>query len=138
MTRKMAWFPSFQESVIHATLLNLGMLSSKLPWHMIIERASTVKTLFASDKTKSLFSTKNLLHCMEEHNIGSQLPNEAEDLKRISFLPALQRPQNYPKDIIWAGSGQTLICSNQLLREVHYNNHKIYRLVGSQRVVVSQ
>ena len=64
MTRKMAWFPCFQESVIHATLLNLGMLSSKLPWHMIIERASAVKTLFASDKTKSLFRTKNLLHCI--------------------------------------------------------------------------
>ena len=135
---KDSMFPisSFQENLIHATLVELGMLTSKLPWHMIVERASTVKALYASDKTKALCRTQYLLHFMEEHIIASVLPNEAEDLKHISFLPVLQRPRNYPKDLSWAGSRETLLCSNQLLRETY--SHKIYHLVGSQKMILSQ
>ena len=129
---------SFHHYQILASLSKLGMLSSKLPWLMIIERARTVKELYHADKrVEALKRTKILLKCMEENVNEHGLPDEAHCIKTIPFLPALQKPMKYPKILEWAGKCQSLLHSTQLLREIHYG-YQISNLVGSERVIVSQ
>ena len=112
---------SFHHYQILASLSNLGMLSSKLPWLMIIERARTVKELYHADKrVEALKRTKILLKCIEENVNEHGLPDEAHCIKTIPFLPVLQKPMKYPNILEWAGKCQSLLHSTQLLIEIHH------------------
>ena len=110
---------SFNKDIVRVTLLRLGAISSQLPWHMVIERANTVKELYASNREKALMRTKLLISCIDTNlkYSGSleSLPPEANELTKIAFLPVLQRPKSYPRELKWAGNNKILLSSSQLL-----------------------
>ena len=100
----------FRGSIVLGALQELGMLSSKLPnWDMVMERAGTISELYKSDKDKALERVELLLHCFPHPDLP---PPELSD--RV-FLPILQRPRDYPRELIWKGTGHHLLSSSGLL-----------------------
>ena len=104
---------------------------------MIIERARTVIEIYFLQKKRALQRTKLLLSCIQDQvGLQATLSHEASRLKEIPFLPVLQKPGNYPDELNWAGNGQTLLCSSELLMESDSKKNGL--LFGSQKVIVSQ
>ena len=127
---------TFSQDIVSVTLRSLGAITSRLPWHMVIERANTVKELYASNTEKALMRTKLLMSCININLRYSEcLAPEANELTEISFLPILHKPKGYPRELEWAGDSQTLLCSSQVLLDTYKHNSK---LVGSSACLVSQ
>ena len=100
----------FQGSIVLGALQELGMLSSKLPnWDMVMERAGTISELYKSDKDKALERVELLLHCFPHPDLPPP------DLSDIAFLPILQKPHDYPRELIWKGTGHHLLSNSGLL-----------------------
>lgn len=123
---------SFKVVTVMGALQELGMVSNKLPWGMIIERAKTVSEMYRVDRDKALKRTELLLHCIEEIETPI-LPSEAEELYKTPFLPVLQKPHDYPLELDWKGSGQGLLSSSQVL----VGSSNIQLLAGSIAWIVS-
>ena len=126
---------SFGSDIIRIKLLRLGAISSQLPWNMVVERAKSVKKLYASNKEKALKRTNLLIHCIDTNlkqpNLRLSLPQE---LTGIHFLPILQKPSDYPSELNWEGNSKTLLSSLQVISYTKQNP----LLVGSRTCIISQ
>ena len=132
---------SFRVPIVEGALQELGMISSakRFPWAMIIERAKTVNVVYKKDRIKALERTRLLLRCIEEKqsvfDSNTQLLSP-EELFRIPFLPVLQKPQDYPQELLWKGSGHDLLSASKVL--VYSSKFRSLHLVaGSTSCIVS-
>ena len=125
--------------MIHGALIRLGMISSSMPWSMLIERASSISDQYSSDKHKALRRVKIILECTNA-NLSQQSilfldtvpPQEARQLSVIKFLPVLQKPSEYP--LQWCGEDTDLLSPREMLR---YSDRNIV-MVGSQLPLVCE
>ena len=129
---------SFMDPLIKTTLMKFGMIWSKLPWDLLVDRARTVKSMYNSDKTTALTRTTILLDCISKNVDNQELPQEAHAISQIPMFPVLQRPQYYPKCLLWAGTRKTLLCCDDLITDIGHGNQRMHLLVGSQKCIVSQ
>ena len=106
-------------------LLDLGMISSYIPWDMLIERAQTVQKLYLTDRTKALARVRIILSAKTQ---GKE-PTDGTILASIPFLPVMQKPaENY--FLSWKGDECSLglMCGKELVRA---------RREGDQNVTIS-
>ena len=126
--------------VIHGALAQLGMISSSMPWSMLIERARSISGQYSSDKNKALKRVKIILDCTKANLLRPQQyvldfdsgHEESRQLSAIKFLPVLQKPSEYP--LQWCGEGTDLLSPREMLRHSEHN----VLLVGSQLPLVCE
>ena len=121
--------------MIHGALIKLGMISSSMPWSMLIERARSISDQYSSDKHKALRRVKIILDCTNANLLQQSLlclPQEASQLSVIKFLPVNQKPSEYP--LQWCGEDIDLMSPKEMLR---YSERNIV-LVGSQLPLVCE
>ena len=117
---------------------NLGLISSNLPWSIIIDSAMTIGTIFTGDKCKALNRVKSIIKGIEEkiHNSTSSTEQtiiaEIETLKSIQFLPIVSKPDHYI--LPWKGEEHHLLSPSQV---ISMNISKARALVGSQKAIVN-
>ena len=135
---------SFKVPIVEGGLQELGMITTvdKLPWDMITERARSVSVVYKSNKVEALERSKLLLHCLEEKltpglEYGTlTLPPGSEELYSIPFLPVLPKPQDYPQELPWNGSGHDLLSASEVLM---YSSklRSVHLVAGSTSCIVS-
>ena len=126
--------------LIYGVLIQLGMISSSMPWSMLIERARTISDQYSSNKHKALRRVKIILDCTSDNLLRSQqsvvFPDpgneESRQLSAIKFLPVLQKPSEYP--LQWCGEDTDLLSPKEMLRYSECN----VLLVGSQLPLVCE
>ena len=126
--------------MIRGVLIQLGMISSSMPWSMLIERARSISGQYSSDKNKALRRVKIILDCTNDNLLRSQQyvaflnpgHEESRQLSAIKFLPVLQKPSEYP--LQWCGEGTDLLSPREMLRHSERN----VLLVGSQLPLVCE
>ena len=94
-----------QRELSLAALTKLGILKDVLPWSMLIERATTIPTLYQTNPYKAMRRASLVI-------LGStaELPvDNIDSLAKIPFLPVLSKPTGYL--LSWKG-----INHNQLMR----------------------
>ena len=125
--------------MIHGALIRLGMISSSMPWSMLIERASSISDQYSSDKHKTLRRVKIILECTHANlsqpsilYLNTLPPQEARQLSVITFLPVMQKPSEYP--LQWCGEDTDLLSPKEMLRYSERNTV----MVGSQLPLVCE
>ena len=120
-------------------LFDLGMLSEKLSYTDVVERAETVTRLFHKDKPKALRRIKLILKTIQFNmkDVSQNPPNVTLDT--ISFLPVLQKPHEYP--LTWAGESDHLLCGKDLVlcsdsRKFSDNTNAV--IAGSQVAILNE
>lgn len=126
---------SLRVPIVEGALQELGMISSakRLPWAMVIDRVGTVSAMYEDDEIKALERAKQLLRCIEEKCLDASDSPPPEELFRIPFLPVLQKPQDYPQELAWKGSGKSLLSASEVLA---YST-KQHLIAGSMACIVS-
>ena len=127
--------------MIHGALIRLGMISSSMPWSMLIERAKSIWDQYSTDKHKALKRVKLILECTDTNLLKTQQsilaidhepPQEPRELSVITFLPVMQKPPEYP--LQWCGEGTDLLRPKEMLSYSESNTF----LVGSQLPIVCE
>ena len=127
--------------MIHGALIQIGMISSSLPWSMLIERARSIWDQYSTDKHKVLKRVKLILECTDANLLKTQQsiqdfdhepPQEPSELSVIKFLPVMQKPPEYP--LQWCGEGTDLLSPKEMLRYSELNT----LLAGSQLPIVCE
>ena len=130
-------FDEFQnDKLIHIALSELNIITSILPWHMIVQRANTIPLLFSRDDTKlkSMRRSSLVLKCIgDQITCSHESQFNSEQLTNIAFIPVLKRPQDYPNCLKWSGDNQSLFVSKSLLQ-----GNKNIMLAGSQVCIVME
>ncbi|XP_076434838.1 sacsin-like [Babylonia areolata] len=111
----------FCDHMILLRLSALGMITSELPWEMVLERAESVSVLNAdvNTETESLARASYLIEYLSVSSslssgtrLGKCPPSVAESLSRTPFLPVLPKPDDWL--FPWAGDtppGSRLLAS---------------------------
>ena len=127
--------------MIHGALIRLGMISSSMPWSMLIERARSIWDQYSTVKHKALKRVKLILECTDTTLLKTQQsildfdhepPQESRELSAIKFLPVMQKPPEYP--LQWYGEGIDLLSPKEMFRYSERNT----LLVGSQLPIVCE
>ena len=132
--------------ILQAALRDLGTICKNLSWHMVVERAESIKTLYEKEREKALKNIAIILQCVDNNlntqplqlvtgaKVSSSLPITAKQLTKIPFLPVMDhRPVTYPDKITWFGNDHTLLCSGELLLGVCNVKH-----AGSKAAIVNE
>ena len=97
-----------QRELSSAGLKNLGMLNNILPWNMLLERATSVPTLYQSSPMRAM----KRAHLVISASTASTEGNIS--LSKIPFLPVLTKPPDY--FLPWKETGQhELMCGEDLM-----------------------
>ena len=128
----------YSNNLICQAMWDLGLISSNLPWSIIIDSAMTIGTIFTGDKCKGLNRVKCIIKGIEEkiHNstysTEQTIVAELETLKSIQFLPIVSKPDHYI--LPWKGEEHHLLSPSQV---ISMNILKARALVGSQKAIVN-
>ena len=114
-------------------LEQLGMVSERISWSEICDRARSVKIVAATSGYKALERTRNLIKYLKENieKLSKPDPSSISDLRSIEFLPFIPtRPDGY--ELQWEGSRlkKQLFAPNDVFLSSEKN------LVGSSCVIV--
>ena len=90
-----------QNNLLTQSLAKLGLMKS-LSWTLIIDRANCIQKWCNENQKEGLNRLVILLDCIKE-NCNSELPDRSIEnkLRKIPFLPVMEKPQHYP--IKWKG-----------------------------------
>ena len=130
--------PGFNNNnLIHQAMQDLGLISSQLPWNIIIASAKTIDALFTKDNLKALDRIKLVIKNIEETSgcmqfCQSSIESAIETIKNISFLPIVSKPDHYI--LPWKGEQHHLLSPSQV---ICMNISKATALVGSQKAIVN-
>ncbi|XP_019858269.1 PREDICTED: sacsin-like [Amphimedon queenslandica] len=116
-----------QNNPVCYTIMEMGMMSRKLPWDIIIKSAQTIKLVIVIDENKAMKRVKAILKC-----INSAVPDE---LKETSFLPVLPKPEHY--FLPWKGEGHVLLSPTELMCDLRMGTREAALIVGSQRAILN-
>ena len=119
-----------------SALKTLGVISIKLPWSMLIERAQASIDLHLSDKPKAFKHIKLILDTITSHMDGDP-PSVGVRIESVKFLPVLKKPTGYP--LSWKGERHTLLSGEEMMTaqgaSYSYEEKSVYDnvcIVGSQ------
>ena len=123
--------------LIRQAMWDLGLISSNLPYYIIIESAKTIASLFAKDNSIALARVKLIIKTIVEKSDGALLSQqskktEIETLKNIQFLPIVSKPDCYI--LPWKGEQNHLSSPSQV---ICMDISKATALVGSQKAIVN-
>ena len=117
---------------------DLGLISSNLPWNIVIASAKTIKPVFSKDDLKALNRIVLIIKSIEE-KICSMLLSQSitepaiDILKNIQFLPIIvTKPEHYI--LPWKGEQYDLLSPSQV---ISMNISKATALVGSQKAILN-
>ena len=127
----------YSNSLIRQAMLDLGLISSNLPYCIINESAKTISSLFFKDKSIALVRVKLIIKTIEEKSDSPLLSEQSNDaeielLQNIPFLPVVSKPEHYI--LLWKGAGRILRSPSQV---ICMDISKAAVLVGSQRAIVN-
>ena len=95
-------------------LLKMGMISTSIPWGVLIERAQTVPQLYQEDKEKALRRVSLIVNA--DTSTEREASADEVTLDSVPFLPVVQSPPElYP--LSWRGKDTSLLCGNELVRD---------------------
>ena len=95
-------------------LLKMGMISTSIPWGVLIERAQTVPQLYQEDREKALRRVNLIVNA--DTSTEREASAEEITLDSVPFLPVIQSPPGvYP--LGWRGTKTPLLCGNELVRD---------------------
>ena len=86
--------------LIHQAMHDLGLISSNLPWNIVIASAKTIKPVFNKDDLKALNRIVLIIKSIDEKSCTMFLPQSTTEpaidiLKNIQFLPINQNTISY-------------------------------------------
>ena len=125
----------YSNSLIRQAMLDLGLISSNLPYCIIIESVKTIGFLFANDNSNALARIKLIIKSIEKKTDDVSEYNkkaEMETLTNIHFLPIVSKPDHYI--LPWKGEEHHLLSPSQV---ICMNISKATALVGSQKAIVN-
>ena len=91
-------------------MTSLGMITDRLPWDMLTERAGTIIKI--RNKIEAMQRAKLVLNCIDDNlsqtsALSSHFSPESSqyclELQSIKFLPVQPRPKHYPACLTWCG-----------------------------------
>ena len=113
----------------------LGIISEKIPWSYIIERAETVQSLVISSPTKGYNRVKLIIEAITSHTEGK--PSDlSPSFDSIAFLPVLEKPSDFP--LSWPGEGLSLSCGKKMMRAGPRLRNSNVSIAGSQAVFLCE
>ena len=112
-----------------------GMMHDNLPWNLVIDRAQTISILYQKDREKALHRVNLLLTTLTK-NVSEEQCTIGSTLESISFLPVLDKPDNYP--IEWAGDGHDLLSGQDMVLASMHSSIDNSLIVGSQVPIVNE
>ena len=126
----------YKNSLIRQAMHDLGLISSNIPWNMIISSAKTITGVFPKDKSKALKRVSLIIKSIGEKYHDVSLSKQTaepviETLKNIQFLPIVSKPDHY---ILPWKEEQHLLSPSQV---ICMNISKATALVGSQKAIVN-
>ena len=148
-----------KQKSVHQTMLDIGLLTSNLPWDVVVECAKSIQSVYGKYNMKALKRVKLIISCIEKHikseqesikptlrqkpsyttihQTESPLLNipQLQELKQIPFIPVLPKPDDY--FLSWKGEGLQFSCSSQMFYSDQMNLKNNCFMLGSQKVLVN-
>ena len=126
-----------QNNLLIQSLTKLGLMKS-LSWTLVIDRAGCMQEWYSEDENEALNRLVVLLECIKE-NCSSELPdrNIEQKLRKLSFLPVMQKPLHYP--IKWKGDSYDKFLPGPQLTKVldKENSVNAINAAGSQVAILN-
>ena len=109
-----------QHRLLYHSLVDLGMMKS-LSWGLVLDRAKHMQNKFLEDHRGSFNYLNILIECIKINLINYDPPERVKnEIKQISFLPVMQKPDNYP--VKWKGDSNTLLRGPKLIKNIEQND----------------
>ena len=125
----------YKNGLIRQAMHDLGLISSNIPWNMIISSAKTVIGVFPKDKSKALKRVSLIIKSIGEKYDVSLSKQTAEPviktLKNVQFLPIVSKPDHYI--LPWKEEHHLLSPSQVICMDIS----KATAIVGSQKAIVN-
>ena len=127
----------YKNNLIRQAMHDLGLISSNVPWNIIISSAKTIIDVFPRHNSKALKRVSLIIKSIGEkcHDVSFLKQNAVpviETLKNIQFLPIVSKPDHYI--LPWKGEQHHLLSPSQV---ISMNRSKATALVGSQKAIVN-
>ena len=121
----------YEDALVREGIIRLGLISpNNVDWCIIIRSAETVLSLVQCHHKKALKRIKVIIECIEEKKDSAP-----PELKEISFLPVLPRPDKY--FLSWKGDSHCLLPPVQMSVGDNNNLKKASMLLGSQKAIIN-
>ena len=145
-----------KQKSVHQTMLDIGLLTSNLPWDVVVECAKTIQSVYGKDNMKALKKVKLIISCIEEnikreqesikctlpsnsttHQTESPLLNipQLQELKQIPFIPVVPKPDGY--FLSWKGEGLHFSYPSEMFYSDKWKLKNNCFMLGSQKVLVN-
>ena len=134
-----------KQNSVHQTMLYMGLLTSNLPWDVVVECANSIQSVYDKDNMKALKRVKLIISCIEEnikestttHQTESPLLNipQLQELKQILFIPVVPKPDDY--FLSWKGEGLHVSCPSEMFYSGKWKLKNNCFMLGSQNILVN-
>ena len=144
-----------KQKSVHQTMLDIGLLTSNLPWDVVVECAKSIQSVYDKDDTKALKRVKLIISCIEEnikreqesikytvpsnsniHQTESPILNipKLQELKQIPFIPVVFKPDDY--FLSWRAEGLQISCPSEMFYSDQWDLKNNCFMLGSQKILV--
>ena len=134
-----------KQNSVHQTMLCIGLLTSNLPWDVVVECAKSIQSVYDEDNTKALKRVKLIISCIEENINKSTTTHQTEtpilnipqiqELKQIPFIPVVPKPDDY--FLSWKGEGLQFSCPSEMFYSGKWKLKNNCFMLGSQKLLVN-
>ena len=151
-----------QRTSVRQVMVAIGLLTSKLPWDMVVKCAKSIHSVYQKDEAKALRRVQLIISCIEEnikreqegmkptprqkspyrlystsYNVKISLLHipQLQELKRIPFIPVVPKPDGY--FLSWKGQGLQFSCPSQMFYSDRRDLKKNCFMLGSQNILVN-
>ena len=148
-------------SPVYQVMLDIGLLTSHLPWNIILECAESILSVYEENATKALNRVRILIQLLERnfeketvehvssstHTSNDLCPTKdsyLEKLKRIGFIPTAKKPEGF--FLPWKGENINFISPCEVFYPIihfssgYFKSQSIERechLLGTQKVIAN-
>ena len=134
-----------KQNSVHQTMLCIGLLTSNLPWDVVVECAKSIQSVYDEDNMKALKRVKLIISCIEENINKSTTTHQTEtpilnipqiqELKQIPFIPVVPKPDDY--FLSWKGEGLQFSCPSEMFYSGKWKLKNNCFMLGSQKILVN-
>ena len=128
-------FPSNEFKSSSSELSDLGMISNRISWNLLVDRAKTVKDLGFSSPEEALKRTKKILHLIKKKrkDSKSQAASHAKSWQDIEFLPVKSKPKLW-EGLIWEGEKSL----NRFAPAKNMYLSRLENVVGCHKLIIDE
>ena len=136
---------------IYKLMKDMGLLTSHLPWSIVLSCAKSIQAVYERDKQSALKRVSILIKTMNENLNKKDSAQKKQDiaaidaLKKVQFVPVAPQPNDYI--LSWKGGNITLSSPCKMFYPTPFNpftyskgKQNIKReccLLGSQKIIVN-